>query len=368
MIKLAEQLELCDECGICLDTCPTYKVTRNEEFSPIGRIKAATKLFQGAEVTPQMVESIYNCPECHLCTTICPYQIDIPEVVAQCRIELVNKGLAPLERQKAIIEGIQRLGNSVNGDPSRRLDWLPEEFPGKESSTLFYAGCLASYLVKDAATSAYLLLKKLEVDFMILPDEGCCGIYYHEVGKIDLAREKFKENVARFKKLGVKRVILICAGCYHCFKRLYPQLLGSIDFEVTHIIQLLPSLLKERGIKLEEKGMEVTYHDPCRLGRVEGFYDQPREALRLCGVKGNEIAENRQNALCCGAGAAVRSVYRDLSLKLASQILDEAPVSPIVTPCPFCQFNFSYTAHKIGSDKKIAYITETILKALPPDL
>ena len=364
MTELIEQLELCDECQACLEVCSTYKVTQNEDFSPIGRIKAARKMFQGAEVTPQMIESIYNCPECHLCTSACPYEIDIPEIVAQSRVELVSRGLAPLERQNMIIEGIQRLGNSVNGDPSRRLDWLPEEFPAHESSTLFYVGCLASYLVKDAATSSYLLLKKLDVDFMILKDEGCCGIYYYEVGKIDLAREKFEENVNRFRELGIKRIIVTCAGCYQCFKRFYPKLLGGIDFEVVHIIQLLPFLLKEKGIKIEPKGIEVTYYDPCRVGRQAGFYDEPREALRRCGVKVNEIAENRENASCCGAGGAVRSVYRDLSLKLAASILDQAPVSPLVTACPFCAFNFSYTIHKTGSNKKITYITEPILNAL----
>jgi len=364
MTGLMKSLELCDECGLCLEGCPTYKATQNDQFSPIGRIKAARKLFQSEEVTPQMIESIYNCPECHLCSSVCPYDIDVPEMVTQSRIELVRRGLGPLERQNIIIEGIQRLGNAVNGDPARRLDWLHEEFPTHESSTLFFIGCLASYLVKAVATSSYLLLKKLGVDFMILADEGCCGIYYHEVGKLDRTREKFEENTDRFKKLGIKRVIVACSGCYHCFKRLYPQLLGGIDFEVVHIIQLLPSLLKERGIKMEPKGTEVTYHDPCRLGRLEGFYDEPRQALELCGVKVNEIPENRENALCCGAGAAVRSVYRDLSLKIATNLLDQAPVSPIVTPCPFCQFNLSYTIHKTGGNQKIAYITETILKAL----
>lgn len=364
MAEIMELLEICDECGACLDVCPTYKATQDVEFSPMGRIKDAGKIFLGREVTPKMMEGIYNCPQCHLCVDACPYKIDIPEIVTQSRIELVARGLGPLEGHNKIIEGMQRMGNAVNGDPARRLDWLPEEFPTHESSTLFFSGCLASYLVKDAATSSYLLLKKLGADFMILKDEGCCGIYFHEVGRLDLAREKFQENADKFKKLGIKRIIVACAGCYHCFKWFYPKLLGSIDFEVMHIIQLLPSLLKKKGIKLEQKGTGVTYHDPCRLGRLEGFYDEPREALELCGIKVNEMPENRENALCCGAGAAVRSVYRDLSLKLATSILDQAPVSPIVTPCPFCEFNFSYAIRKTESDKKVAYITDAILKAL----
>ncbi len=361
-------LKVCAQCGVCLKVCPTYKATRDLKFSPLGRIITARKIFGGRKVTPQAMEGIYTCPECHLCLNRCPYNIDVPEIVTQSRIELVRKGLGPLEGHNKIMEGMQRLGNAVNGDPTRRLDWLPEEFPTRESSTLLFVGCLASYLVKDAAASSYLLLKKLGVDFMILKNEGCCGIYYYEVGRVDLAREKFQENADRFKKLGIRRLIVTCVGCYDCFKRLYPKLLGGIDFEVVHIIQLLPSLLKEKGMKLEEEGMGVTYHDPCRLGRLDGFYNEPREALQLCGIKVNEMPENRQNTLCCGAGVAVMSVYRQLSLKLATKILDQAPVSPLVTPCPFCQFNFSYVINKTESNKKIAYITDTILKALSPSL
>ena len=364
MTELAESLGVCDECRACLDVCPTYKVTENTDFSPIGRIRAARVLFQSGEVTPQAVESLYSCHECHLCINSCPYQIDVPEIVAQSRIELVKRGLGPLERHNMVVEGLQKLGNAVNGDPAKRLDWLPEELPRKESSTLLYVGCLASYLVKDAAISSYLLLKKLGVDFMILEDEGCCGIYYHEVGRLDLAREKFEENADRFKRLGIKRVILICGGCYHCLKRLYPQLLGSVDFEVVHIVELLPALLKGTEIKIEGELTEVTYHDPCRLGRLEGFYDEPREALRLCGIKVNEMSSSREDAPCCGGGGGVRSVYRDLSLKIGAGVLEHVPVSPLVTSCSFCNFNFSYTAHKTGSDKKIAYITEPILHAL----
>ncbi len=367
MIELMEQLELCNECEACQQVCPTYTTSQNIDFSPIGRIRAARKILSGEEVTAQTIESIYTCLECYLCTNICPYKIDVSEIVHQSRVELVKRKLAPPEEHSKVLEGIQRLGNSAGGDPSKNLDWLPEEFSRHESNTLLYAGCLASYLVKDAAASSYLVLKKLGVDFMVLPDEGCCGIYFRDVGRLDLAQEKFAENTARFKKLGINKIITVCAGCYLCFKHFYPELLGNTDFEVVHIVQLLPSVLKEAGIKVKPKGIEVTYQDPCHLGRREGIYgiyDEPREALELCGVKIIELAENRENAPCCGGGAGVRSVNRGLCLNITSTTLNQAMANTILTSCSFCQFNFNYAARKTASDKKIAYFTEVILQAL----
>lgn len=362
MTDLEKSLELCDRCGVCLNICPTYAATQSEVFSPIGIVKAAQGIFGGEEVVPEMKESIYSCPECYLCTGICPNAIDIPEIVAQARIELAKNGIGPLEKQNRIMEGILKLGNAANGDPARSLDWLPEKFTAHESSTLFFPGCLCSYVVTDSAASSYLLLKKLGVDFMVLKDAGCCGVLFYHAGRIDLAREWFEKNADRFKRLGIDRVIVTCAGCYRVFQHLQPQLLGKIGFKAEHIVQLLPSLLREKGIEMEPKGIKVTYQDPCELGRYEKIYDEPREALRLAGVTVLELPQNRENASCCGG--TVRSAYRDISTKLASSIINEAPADPIVTSCTFCEFSLSAVAGKLKNPKKVEFITSTILRAL----
>jgi len=81
-----------------------------------------------------------------LCEAICPQGIEITRVVHEARKELVHLGAGPLEKHEQVIRGIMTTGNSVNGDPARRLDWLPEEFARRESETLLFLGCLPSYL------------------------------------------------------------------------------------------------------------------------------------------------------------------------------------------------------------------------------
>jgi len=195
-----------------------------------------------------------------------------------------------------------------------------------------------------------------------LKDEGCCGDYLYNIGRVDLAREKFQENAEKFKRLGIKKVITICAGCYHTFNRWYPELLGGRDFEVVHLAQLLPDLLRERKGTLQKNRRELVYQDPCGLGRLEGIYDEPREALRLCGVNLAELEQNRELAACCAAKNI--SNFRELSLKVAGGFLDKVKGPTIVTSCPFCLFGLNYSIRKTGRDKKILYLSEVVLESV----
>ena len=367
--KIIEQIVSCNLCNECINECPTYTVTKDESFSPPSRLKVAEKLYRGEDLTSKEIESLYNCPQCGLCDSVCPQEIMISEIMSECRGELVTRGLGPLEKHERVVEGILKLGNSVNGDPNKRWDWLPGDFPkNNESDTLFYVGCLPAYLVSSSARSSYLILKKLEIDFMMDKNEDCCGIYFYNAGRWDLAREKFEENRERFRKLGIKKIITACAGCYYCFKRYYPRILGESEIEVLHVVEILPSLLRERKTEVKQLKQEVTYLDPCRLGRKEGIYDPPRETLSLCGVEIKEMKKNRGKAICCGAGAGIRSVYRNLSFNIALQTLDMASVDTIVVSCPFCSFNLSYAAKKGKKNKTLVHITDLVLKSLSPDL
>ncbi len=359
--EMIEQIDSCTDCGACLDICQTYEATENEAFSPVGRLRAARKVLQGSELSSEEVTGIYNCLKCERCNVVCPLEIDICGIVRRAQHHLVERGIGPLERPNRIMDGIQKLGNAVNGGPSKRWDWLPEEFPKKESDTLLYVGCVGAFSYPEAALSSYLLLKKLGVDFMMLEDEGCCGYLYYYIGRMDLAREHFEKTVERFKQAGIKRIITICAGCYHNFNNWYPELLGERNFEVVHISQLLPNLLK--GRKLKKDGREMTYHDPCGLGRLgTGIYDEPREALRLSGVNLVEVEQNRKLGSCCGAMNI--NNFREISAKVAGSFLDAVKTKAIVTSCSFCLFGLNYGIRKMEKDKKVVYLSEVILDSL----
>jgi Fe-S oxidoreductase len=363
-LDIKNEIARCTECELCMEACPTYQATGEPLFSPLHRLKTAAQIFSGVRPEENMIESIYNCPKCLQCEAVCPEEIKITEVVHETREELARTGFGPLKRHDEIIQGILDSGNSVNGDPAKRLEWLPEEYKKKESDTLLYMGCLPSYLVKDSAASTYLVLKKLGIDFMILEDEGCCGTYIYEAGRRDMAAEFFQKNVERYKSLGIKQMIVPCNGCLKCFKYFYPRVLGSIDFTVRHAFEVIYDKLKENPAVLKKVRQTVTYQDSCRLSRGEQLIDEPRELLNLCGLTIEEPEKNRENAPCCGAGAGIRSVYRDLSMQIASSLLNAAPSDNLVSACPFCAFNLNYTSNKKELGKKTEYFASVVLQSL----
>ncbi|MFW6125832.1 MAG: (Fe-S)-binding protein [Chloroflexota bacterium] len=359
-----EQARTCTECGVCTKFCPTYRVSGRFPLSPIGRIQAAIRAFDGDEVGEGVVESLSSCLVCTECDAVCPYEIKVSQIVLRARRKLVERGLGPLEGQRKVIDGILSKGNAVNGAREARLEWLPEELPRRESDTLLYIGCLGSYVSKDAAASTYLVLKKLNFDFMLLEDEGCCGTYMYETGAVDFAGELFQRNADRFKSLGISKVVCLCPACLTCFKDFYPEVVGDTGFSVQHVAEVLHDLLRENQSVLKKVDRTFTYQDPCRLSRWHRIVDEPRQALGLCGVDLREMERRGEGAQCCGAGGGVMTAYRDLSTKVASDVLGMAQTDSIITSCPFCEFCLNRTAKATESEKRVTYFTSVLLDSL----
>jgi len=87
----------------------------------------------------------------------------------------------------------------------------------------------------------------------------------------------------------------------------------------------------------------VTYQDPCRLGRLSGIYEEPRQVMNA--VPGLELAEmgkNRKSAICCGTSGWMNC--GTCSKQIQVNRLTEAKktgADMLVTACPKCQIHFA---------------------------
>ena len=328
----------CVRCGKCIVLCPIYEELGWESTSARGRLLTALALSEGVEITPSMIEGINTCVTCGICAINCPSDAHADEVSEACRAEMRLKGYQS-DAHKALAERVKTSGNTLN-ESGPRLNWIDYK-PKDKAEYVFFVGCLDSYRFQEATKDAFDVLSKFDV--ALLSDEKCCGSPLLRTGQD--ATDLIEHNIAEIKKLGAKKVITSCAGCYTTLKVDYPKY-SDVDFEVVHISEFLNDKLDELSPKKLE--MTVTYHDPCHIGRHHKIYDPPREIINaICDLK--EMERNKASSRCCGGGGGVRLGYDDLSLSLAKKRMGDVPddVDYIVTPCPLCERNLEDAGGKV---------------------
>jgi len=371
--EILDDIQSCLDCKSCLEVCDTYKVTEEEYKSPNGRLKIAEKIFKNQEISNEELIGIYTCTLCASCDLICQQSIPIADIIHSSKIKLVEQNKAPLENHKKIIKGIVEKDNSVGGNPEERLDWLLEQykreelFEEKNSDTLLFFGCMSSFRVKESASAPYEILKLAGYDFKILENEPCCGEYAYSAGNVDIAKKIFKENIELFKKIGVKNLVVTCGGCLYAFDNVYKKYFKDYDLTVKHIIEIVYDLEREGKINLKPLNRTITYHDPCRLGRKYKngpLFSEPRELLKKCGLKINELADTPKESPCCGSGSGIRGVDSSICIKIGKELFNKIETKELISSCPLCVFNFRYVNYKNQTDKDSKYITDYILESM----
>src|SRR5437016_11937058 len=86
----------CIHCGLCLNSCPTYRELGVEMDSPRGRIYQMVQVAAGAPVSPSYVEHIGLCLACRACETACPSGVEYGRLVEAARADIQNRTRQPL--------------------------------------------------------------------------------------------------------------------------------------------------------------------------------------------------------------------------------------------------------------------------------
>jgi len=234
---------------------------------------------------------------------------------------------------------------------------------------IYFPGCTATYRMKEISQAAITIMKKAGVDFTVLgEDEWCCGSVMLRTGNIPEAEVLIEHNLEALKKVGAKKVVTTCSGCYKTISHDYKERKGELGFEVVHLPQLVKELLDQGKMKFKSNPVKVTYHDPCHLGRHTGMYDIPREVIKAVpDVELVEMARSREFARCCGAGGGMLSGNKELSNAIGQDRIKDAIATDaaiLTTPCPFCTLHLSNQAKELGSDIRVMDFSEFVLENL----
>ncbi|MBN1582048.1 MAG: (Fe-S)-binding protein [Anaerolineae bacterium] len=368
----------CIRCGLCLSVCPTYRATLNEVDSPRGRTALVRAQQEGRlERGENYADKFFRCLLCASCETICPSGVELGGILQDARQDVTANDLLP-ERLAQLDRTIVAQHNISGEDNAGRVVWAdnlarpPSGLDKTQAGIAYFVGCVGSFFPRsyNVPRAFVEILEKAGADYALLGGlEWCCGYPMYIDGELNLAEELIRHNVDKVRQLGARRVVFTCPSCYHVWLHVYPQVLGEeLDVELLHATELLDELIDEGKIELGPLDYTVTYHDPCDLGRKSDVYDAPRRVLdKIPGLTLVEMAENRENAHCCGGGGNLESHNSDLSKDVARRRVEQAGetgAQVIVSACQQCERTLSNAARAAKIRIRVMDIGEVVLKSM----
>jgi len=385
--------------------CPSIARYNFHSYSGGGRLNIGLAMLKnGFNYTDRLLDIVYNCQMCGACGVSCNYAMDmeVMEPINEFRIKCVEDGKTNPALEKVIAD-LRKEGSMVPVT-GKRGDWAQglnlKDAAKEKVDVLYHVGCLTSYDkdMQRLAKATVKILQKAGVNFGIAGDnETCCGGRAYQMGYEQDFLNQAKKNMAMMKKAGAKTVVTSCADGYQAFKVLYDKFNLKGDFEVLHISEFVDKLIKDGKLKPRKKvDMAITYHDPCRLGRLgepwihwegrrlpqsfvfdppkeyrrgtHGVYEPPRDVLKsIPGIKLTEMTRIKEYAWCCGAGGGVNESNPEFAKWTAQERIEEAGstgAEAIVTACPWCEKTFNETIKGNGSNLKVYDIVELVEKAI----
>ncbi len=399
--KQGLDLYTCTECGRCKDVCPAHitdkplnlhdfndqlkhelfdnadnlikratlsaGIGKDSDADEIEKIKekmaalGSEKQLIGDVISE---DTLWACTTCRACEAICPVTIEhVPRIMAMRQGQALIAEVYPKELDTAL-KGLERNGNPWGIGYDKRADWaegLDVQLMADDADVeyLLWVGCAGSFddRTKKVTISLVKILQKAGIRFAILgTEEKCTGDFARRVGNEMMYQMMAEENIETLNNYKVKKIITACPHCLNTLKHEYPQMGGN--YQVIHHTEFIDQLVKTGKITLN-KSLEgdLTYHDPCYLGRYNSIYDQPRSILQSISKAGlKELDRHGRESFCCGAGGGrmwmEETIGKRINLERAEQVVG-CNVANVAVGCPFCLTMIEDGMKELDKDEEI---------------
>jgi len=397
-------LERCIHCGLCLEACPTYRITQLETESPRGRLHlmgaiADRRVDLGRN--DATVLHLDRCLACRACEAVCPSGVPYGRLIEETRAAVVrSRGITPLGRvllwsvsrpwvlraMAAVLAasertGLRRLVLRFLPPRLRRLDALappvgrpayrPVQVQSPRLSVGLLLGCVMRASYGDVHTATARVLARLGAAVVDTPDQTCCGALHAHAGDKDEAVRLAKRNIVAFEQAEV--ILVNAAGCGAHLKS-YAHLLEdrpnwaeratALASRVRDVSEFLETIAGE--ISFGELAMRVTYQDPCHLAHAQGIRAEPRALLSR--VHRLELVEMANADVCCGSAGyynLAQPEYADRLLEPKIDAILATRPDAVVTGNPGCMLQLAAGLRSRGrADIAVFHVVEVLDRAL----
>jgi glycolate oxidase iron-sulfur subunit len=409
-------LDRCVHCGLCLNSCPTYRELHLEMDSPRGRIYQMVQVSNGAPITESYVEHIELCLACRGCETACPSGVKYGRLVEAARAEIEQRTKRPLGtrllrklvfehllprpgnlrlagkalllyqtsgmqrrvRGSGILKRLGRLAEIEPLTPSVETPFffrhLGRVFPAQGERKYrvgFLGGCIANLCFARLNEATVRVLQAHGCEVTLPKGQTCCGALHVHAGLRETARRLARRNIETFLKGDFDAIITNAAGCGSTLKE-YDELL---DHDPSYVDRAREFVARMKDVteflasievkpRMGEVRATVTYQDSCHLAHGQRIRSAPRQLLNR--VPGLKIKEMALSDLCCGSAGIYNIAHTDMAMELLKKKMESINATGaerIVTANPGCILQLRAGVERYGRGQRVSHVVEILDEA-----
>lgn len=376
----------CIMCYRCQEVCPAYNTGKvlspatleinkryylNYEGDRIAKGEPSEKALTEFAITP---EAIWACTACGACVDICPVGNEPMRDILDIRRALVLMENDFPEQLQTAFRGMERTLNPWNIPPAERMKWaeglnVPTINENSEPDLLWWVGCAPATDARAQKTARAFaqILNSARINYAVLGEqEQCTGDSARRAGNEFLFNELAMANVEMLNEVSPKRIVTTCPHCLHTLKNEYPAFGGN--YNLVHHTQLINELIGTGQIKLKPQSTQITFHDPCYLGRQNGIIEEPRLVLQKTQAQLIEMPRHGQKSFCCGAGGAqMWKEEQEGKERVNANRIREAIATgaeTLAVGCPFCMVMLTDASKQADTQIPVEDIAEIVAAQL----
>jgi glycolate oxidase iron-sulfur subunit len=411
-------LRACVHCGMCLSSCPTYRLTGQEMSSPRGRLWLMRAVADDRLdlLDPLFDEQMYQCLNCRACEAVCPSGVHYGPLVEASRAQLEQHRQRPMRvqllrriglgwlfaddrRLRFVVGGLRlfkksgltamarklgilkRLGmedlETLTPEISRRAlipgheRWIGDSNQGAPRQAHLFNGCVMGTAFANTNRAAARVVARNGADVDVPIGQQCCGALHVHAGMMEEARVLARQNIDAFAGSDEAPVIVTAAGCGAALKEYGYLLKDDPDYaerasQFSERIRDFTEYLGERAIAPPTKAITrtVTYQEPCHLAHAQRISKQPRDLMKA--IPGLQLVEMKESSLCCGSAG----IYNIIREKMANELGDrkalhvmETSATEVITANPGCQMQVRASLRRNGSTARVRHIADLLDEA-----
>ena len=323
---------------------------------------------------------LWSCTTCRACEEHCPVGIEHVDTIVDMRRNLVlEQGQMP-ETAEAALRSLEQRGHPWRGTQETRTTWtegldIPFIADHPDAEYLFWVGCTGALVERNV---------------QVTPRAG----HRSQARRRQLRHPRSGRNLHR--RSGAppgQRISLPIAGTTEHRHPAGPQraqdrhplptLLQHPEERIPAVRRPLrghpsqpdhrPVLAAGRLTPTQASRDKITYHDACYLGRHNGVFTAPRQAIgAIPGAQMQEMQWNQRRGLCCGAGGGHAFMEVNIGQRvnhIRTEQAIETGANVVATGCPFCMQMFADGVKAKGVEEtlRVQDIAELVADSLPPD-